>query len=660
MNNKIELLSPAGDMDALVSAICGGADAVYFGIEDFNARKRAKNFTRESAREAIELCHAHGVKSYITLNTALYDKELESALEACLELWNMGADGFIVADIGLASLIKEYYPQIEIHASTQCTVHNLDGANFLRDKLGFSRVVLARELDKKNIEYISKSTEAETEMFVHGAHCMSVSGQCLLSYAMGGRSGNRGECAQPCRLPYQIGKYQGYPLSLKDMTLASHINEIKSLGVASLKVEGRMKGKEYVGGTISLWRNLLNENRNASKAEIQTLGALFSRQGFTDGYFEAKIDKSMLGIRTEENKAQTSRAQEVEYQLQKPQIKLEARLFAGQRAELRATLGERSVVALGDVVEEARTAPMSRQDLETSLSKLGTSPFSLKEITIEASPNIMIRKSSLNSLRRRAIELLLNSNCQIEKKEYIQKRVSTGTSLLKTALFSNPEQIPSNKDYFDIVFLYLDRFAKGYGANGICMPPVIFDSSWDEIEEMLASAKKQGAEYALVTNLGQLERVKKHGYTAILDYRFNIFNGATLDFWKKQGVECMILSPELTLAQARDLCGASLITYGKIPVMTTHKCVIKDTEGCNKCRGYIKDRQGAKMFVEGIYNHLNIIYNSVPVYMADKMDSLKGHSYHFIFTDESQDQCYEIIEAYKAKKAPQGGFRRIK
>ena len=259
MDKKIEILAPAGDKGAFISAISSGADAIYLGTKAFNARLRAENFTLESMPELVRLAHAHGVKVYVTINTAIYDKELDALLFEVVSLWNMGVDAFIVADLGAMALIKKHLPQIELHASTQCTVHNLDGADFLADTVGASRVVLARELDKKNIKYISQNSKAEAEIFVHGAHCMSVSGQCLLSFAMGGRSGNRGECAQPCRLPYQIGNIKGYPLSLKDMSLCRQIPEILESGAASLKIEGRMKGQEYVGGTVAIWRRLIDE-----------------------------------------------------------------------------------------------------------------------------------------------------------------------------------------------------------------------------------------------------------------------------------------------------------------------------------------------------------------------------------------------------------------
>ena len=261
-NNQLlpELLAPAKDAQALKSAIASGADAVYFGTDLFNARMRANNFNLDEAREAIRLCHAHGVKAFVTLNIAILDREIPQMLEYVASLYESGVDALIVSDIGAMRLIKESFPDLEIHASTQASVHNTDGVRAL-ENVGCARVVVARELDKESIKEICDSVSAEIEMFVHGAHCMSVSGQCLMSYAMGGRSGNRGECAQPCRLPYKTACRNAYPLSLKDMSLCTLINEIIDTGAASLKIEGRMKNAEYVGGTVKIWRELLDAQR---------------------------------------------------------------------------------------------------------------------------------------------------------------------------------------------------------------------------------------------------------------------------------------------------------------------------------------------------------------------------------------------------------------
>ena len=383
-NNKLpKILAPCGDMDALKAAIGSGADALYLGLDLFNARIRAKNFTLDNIEEAIRLAHANGVKVYVTLNIAIYDREIQSVLDYVDKLWHAGADALIVSDLGIASLIREYYPDFEIHASTQCTAHNLDGVNFLHEKMGVAQVVLARELPKREIEYISKNTNAKTEIFVHGAHCMSVSGQCLMSYAMGGRSGNRGECAQPCRLPYKMCQKTAYPLSLKDMSLNNHIPEIISSGAHTLKIEGRMKSSDYVGGTVSVWRRLIDEKRNATKEEKATLEGLFSRQGFTDGYFVSSITSKMLGVRTDENKEQTKNiAPCFSGELPKVKISMHGSFQIGKASELTVICGEKTVTATGDVVENAINAPTSREDIVKSLSKLGNTPFELENIEI--------------------------------------------------------------------------------------------------------------------------------------------------------------------------------------------------------------------------------------------------------------------------------------
>lgn len=657
MERKLpELLAPCGDYNSLVGAISAGADAVYLGLDLFNARMRAENFTTENIGEVVALAHAHGVKVYVTLNIQVYERELNQVLEYVDKIYTSGADALIVADLGVASLIREHYPDFEIHGSTQCTVNSKEGVKLLHEKLGMSRVVLARELPKEEIEYISKSSQAETEIFVHGAHCMSVSGQCLMSYTMGGRSGNRGECAQPCRLQYKMNRELSYPLSLKDMSLCQHINEIINSGTASLKIEGRMKDDSYVYGVISTYRRLLNEKREATSKERQYLSDLFSRQGFTDGYFVSKIDKSMLGIRPKDSKA----PEKQEITLKKAELNAYAELIIGKKAMLTLKSKSKEVTVYGDIVNEAINAPMSDDDIKKRLSKFGSTPYEITKIEIKKSENIMMPVSSLNALRRSAYEELTRVDRQSKNKAYTPRVKKYQIKKLRTALFSRPSQIPENSDYFDRIYVYADRYQSGCGANGVCLPPVIFDSEWKEIQELLKNARKDGIKYALVSNIGQIENVKALGFEIMLDFRFNVFNSKTADFLLEQGAENLILSPELTLPQLKDLSGLSVIAYGKIPVMTTHKCILENTFGCDKCKGTIEDRQGAKMYAEGIYGHRNIIYNSVPIYMADRLDKIENHSHHFIFTNENKRECYEIIESYKKALPPKGDVKRIK
>lgn len=299
-----ELLAPAGSPEALRAAVAAGADAVYFGASGFNARAGARNFSDAELCRAVEHCHANGVRVYLTLNTLVYDRELRDYLAAAERAYLAGVDALIVADLGGAAAIHRTFPDFELHASTQMSGHSVAAAKELVT-LGFSRMVLARELSREDIFEFTKSSPIEAEVFIHGALCVCHSGQCLFSSMVGGRSGNRGECAQPCRLPYNGGKY---PLSLKDNCLALHIPDLIEAGVASLKIEGRMKGADYVGGVVSIYRRLLDERRAATQREIEVLEGIFSRSGFTDGYFCGKIDHNMLGVRTERDKQRSNAA----------------------------------------------------------------------------------------------------------------------------------------------------------------------------------------------------------------------------------------------------------------------------------------------------------------------------------------------------------------
>lgn len=658
--SKIEILAPAGDFEALKSAVANGADAIYFGLDIFNARIRAKNFNLENVDEAIRLCHSHGVKAYVTLNTQLYNKELPFMLDYVGELYEKGADALIVADLGCAKLIKRYYPDFEIHASTQASIHNLSGANFISSTLGYSRVVLARELDKESIRYISKNSKCETEIFVHGAHCMSVSGQCLASFCMGGRSGNRGECAQPCRLPYSIKGERGFFLSLKDMTLSNHVNELLDLGVESLKIEGRMKNEKYVGGTVDIWRRLIDEKRSASKEDTKTLCALFSRGGFTDGYFVGKINKGMLGVRSEKDKQDSKDVEEKETQIKKAKVFLKCELFIGKPSKLTLKMKDKEATVYGDVVEKAQNAPMSKADVEKNLLKFGNTPLKVEDAQIEMDEGIIIRNSSLNALRREGVEKLFASGRKKKDIDFSLSKTSCQNKKMRTAVFSREEQIPKNYDYFDIRFVYADRYTGDERVNGIALPVVILDKEWNEIELYLQKAKKNGVKYALITNIGQIDIVKRMGFTMIGDFRLNVFNSISYEYLVEQGVEGVILSPELSLSQLRDFHSCGIIAYGKFPIMTTHKCILKDTYGCEKCKGYIKDRQNVSFFAEGIFGHRNVMYNSVPIYMADKMNDIKDYSHHFIFSDEKENEAYEVIEAYKKGLCTSKGIKRIK
>lgn len=557
---KPELLCPVGGQDTLQAAILGGADAVYFGGKEFNARMNAKNFDRDSTLRAIHRCHENGVRVYLTMNTLLTDRQLPQALDFASFLYEAGCDALIVADLGLAKILHDQLPDFELHASTQMSGHNADAAAVLQ-QYGFSRMVAARELDRDNIAYLCKNSPIETEFFIHGAICACHSGQCLMSSMIGDRSGNRGECAQPCRLPYN----NGYPISFKDLCLAGHVTELLPMGLASLKIEGRMKSPEYVYTVASIWRRLLDEERNATKNEWDRLAGIFSRSGFTDGYFTRTLSPAMLGTRTEKDKAKTEMVRTV----------------------------FRNVGRKADPIVPSRSSA---------------------EIQMPALP----------------------------PKEKV--------SFSRSARFYDPSAIPET-DYFHRIYLPLDRF-EPEKANGVILPPVIFDGEKKKIRELLEKAASQGAKHALVGNLGHFSLLDGLGFSIRGDFRLNLTNSFSMERFRL--LEGAIVSPELNLPQLRDLRGQKeVIVYGRLPLM-----LLERRTGVN----FLRDRRGAifPILREG---GRDLVLNSVPLYMADRQKELKEKglfAQHFIFTTESKKEVEKILFAHQNNLPPHDPVKRIK
>ena len=673
--NKIilpELLSPAGSPEAFEAAIDGGADAIYVGGASFNARINAQNFSEQDLASAVKLAHLYGVKVYQTINVMVHGKETSELLRAAERSAAIGVDAFIVSDLGAASLIHTHLPEMPLHASTQMSVHNSSGARLLAD-YGFSRVVPARELSKENIRSLVENNPLEVEIFIHGAMCVSHSGQCLFSSLVGGRSGNRGLCAQPCRLPYACADQRvgdKYPLSLKDMSLAGHVREIIDSGVASLKIEGRMKSPEYVFGVTKAFRTLLDNGADASDREMSSLAKIFSRGGFTDGYYKHNINSSMLGIRSDSDKQNsknikiTASKNITSLELAKTPVDIFAKIKEGEPCELTLSAEDSTVTVNGVIVQAAINAPLSFEDVKRSLIKLGNTPFCVKSFDAELSNGTIVPISALNALRRQAadqLEALLNAkksgnDALFEK--YIPESSKSERRLAKSARFTSPEQIPECAyEFFDIIYLPLDKFSGE--CNGIILPPVIFDSEREKIEKILRKARDIGAKHALVGNLGALELAKKYDFTIHGDFRLNAYNEETVQSLQALGVRDVMLSPELTLPQMRDIKGdVCSIVYGRLPLMLLEKCVIKEVASCDVCsqiKATITDRRGISFPVLREGEHRNIIYNSLPTYMADKEDELvraNVKSRHFIFSTESKDECERVIIAYKNHISP--------
>ena len=559
-----ELLAPAGSYEAAMAALYAGADAIYVGGRMLNARMNATNFTDEQLAECVKKCHARGVKVYVTVNTAILDRELSEAISYTDTLYKMGVDALIVSDLGLARAVKERYPDMPLHASTQASGHNADSAGAFAE-MGFTRMVCARELSREEIAQLVKDSPIEIEQFIHGAMCVSQSGQCLASFVMGGRSGNRGVCAQPCRM-----KYNGsYPLSLKDMCLAPHITDLIESGVSSLKIEGRMKSPAYVYRVVSAYRTLLDQTRNAEKHETDALAAVFSRGGFSDGYFENKTDSSMLGVRSEEDLKQTAA-------------------------------------------------------LKTEIKDVGRR---LPAITVS--------------------ERIPQGSVEFPKPP---KKQSGGKPIL-TARFLDPRQVCGN-GLFSHVYLPLHKYERDV-CDGIVMPPSVFGRAEDETLRLLERAASLGATDVLVCHAGQIETVKRFGLTPHGDFRLNVFNSSAARLYLDAGLRDVMLSPELTLPQIRDISAPkSVIVYGRLPLMLLTKPVEATS---------LTDKTGAVFPIITDYG-CDHLYNSVPIYMADKgkqLDQYNVRGRHFIFSTESRSQCESVLRAYENGTAASYPIRRI-
>lgn len=661
---KPELLCPAGSMPALEAAIEGGADAVYLGGTAMNARIHAGNFTPEALREAVRKAHAYGVKVYLTLNTLVTDRELPQFLDAAWDAAEAGADALIVADLGGAAAVHRAIPALELHASTQMSGHNAAMAKRLQ-ALGFSRMVAAREISAANLALLLRESPIETELFVHGALCVCHSGQCLFSSVVGGRSGNRGECAQPCRLPY--GKNGEYPLSLKDLSLAAHIPELVSLGVASFKIEGRMKSPEYVRDVTKIFRRLIDETRAATAEEMRALADVFSRGGFTDGYYTGKIDRSMLGVRSEADKESTRKGILFAGLAKKVDVSLSVSIREGKPAELTLKAGPRVATVTGDVPQPARTAPLSREDVIRSLSRMGGTPYRAVEVKAEMEEGLMLPVSRLNDLRRRAVDALDAAAAPPARERFpvVWEKPDGERKTVRSARFHRREQItPDALTYFDRVYLPLHRFEAP--ANGVTLPPVIFDGEAETVRRQLAEAKRKGAVWALVGNLGHLDYVTEAGLTPVGDYRWNITNRESASLCRLLGVREAILSPELTLPQLRDIGGdTAAIVYGRVPLMVLERCVSRDLSGCEACgadRAVLTDRRGAVFPVLREWEHRNVVYNSLPTCMSDRADLLlrnRVSAWHFLFTVETAREVDRVIDAFRRGTALGVPVRRI-
>lgn len=663
----LEILAPAGGQEQLFAAVRCGADAVYLGAKGFNARQNAENFAQASLSQAVSYCHARNVRVYVTLNTLVTDDELPALYETLREIAQSGADAVIVQDLSVARLVSDRCPGVELHASTQMTIHNASGARLL-ESLGFSRVVLSRELTIAEIRAIAQSTSLSLEVFVHGALCMSASGACYLSSMLGGRSGNRGLCAQPCRLDFRAGE-RAYALSLKDLSALSHVEALRGAGVSSLKIEGRMKRPEYVAAAVTACRAAV-----AGEAyDLKTLEAAFSRGGFTDGYLTGRRDLSMFGVRSEADKQASQQAYgalSALYQREAPRVAVDMALALspGAPAALQITDGRHSLRKTGPIPEPAAAAPIDHDRAWRSLSKTGDTPFFLRSLNVANDGGLMLPASALNALRREALDALLSLREAPAPKPLADlpfKRCEPHVPPAETALrvrVQTASQLWDGLDA-DLVALPLGEITPAliarYGERLAAeVPALLFPGEEARALEALAAHKAEGLSRAVAENWGAVWLIREAGLVALGGAGLNLLSSDALQEAARLGVQDATVSFELPAQKLRRLLGQTrrgAIAYGYLPLMRLRCCPAQGPNGCGACDGRpsLTDRLGVSFPLLCHQKHDVTLLNSIPLNLSG--EPLPGADFLTLyFTLESRDACRRVYEAFRAGEAPTG------
>ena len=670
----MELLAPAGSVEALRAAVQNGANAVYLGCGAFNARQGAKNFTPQMLAEAIKYCHIRGVAVHLTLNTLVSDREMQEVAALIRHAANSGVDAFIVQDLGVVRICKQIAPHIPIHGSTQMTIHSLSGV-LLCAQWGLSRVVLSRELSREEIRYICQNSPIEIEVFAHGALCMSYSGQCYLSAAIGGRSGNRGRCAQPCRQSYGYGRWQNqYPLSLKDNCLIHHLQELKSMGVASLKLEGRMKRPEYVAAVTGVYREALDTGKVTNKM-MDTLLRAFNRQGFTDGYYTGKTGQDMFGVRENQEDQQFYKQMRQTYESRERglvPITMQAAVTAG-RFTLTVTDPEgRKCTMEGPAPEQARTAELTAAELEERLSKTGGTPYYCTQVLAQVSPGVSLSAASINALRRDVLNLLTAQRARRAEKPLGRAKAVPAYSGNRrhpalTVQITNREQITPRLLKMMPQVLYVPvhiltedpEFCRSLtkAVNVCAVPPrIVRDTQRAALQQELMTLRGMGVEELLINNLGLVKLAKACHLRMRGDIGLNIYNSFAMQTLRELEFTSAALSMEMTLPQIRDVAKAvpgELLVYGRMPLMITENCIIRGKTGqcsCHLAPTKLMDKTGAEFPVIRDGNTCrSVLLNGKKLNWLDRQNDLGKlglWANRLYFTTENPREVDQVLTGY--------------
>ena len=678
MEKHAEILAPAGGEAQLRAAVLCGADAVYLGLRGFNARAGAENFDENTLPQTVGWCHARGVRVYVTLNTLVTDRELPQWLHSLDAVAAAGVDGVLVQDLGLAKIIRQRYPTLPLHASTQMTILNLAGARLL-EEMGFAQVVLARELSKEEIAAICAGTSMRCEVFVHGALCMSVSGQCYLSSVLGERSGNRGRCAQPCRLDFK-SHGRGYALSLKDLTLTDRLRELEALGVASFKIEGRLKRPEYVAAAVTACRQSLA----GEVPDLETLRSVFSRSGFTDGYYTARRDLTMFGTRTREDAAAAAEvlgklSALTRNEVGRLPVDMVLTMAPGEPATLAVTDGTHRVEVAGEVPQTALTRPTDEELARRALEKCGGTPFYLQNLTCHIGEGLMLPLSALNRLRAAALTALAEARSVVVP--YPQATAAAGVPAgrarpagaprLGCRLAAAAQMTPAIRRGGGRFSLPLHELAERpelleTGAERWVaeLPAFCAPQQEEAVMRALRKLKEQGLTAALCGNLGSLLMAREAGLRIIGDYGLNIINSPAAQQAAALGCDEITLSFECERNAARNIHSPvpiGVIAYGRLPLMLLRNCPGKTAAGCGDCRGinHITDRRGEDFPLQCQNRQYTHLLNPRPLFLSDRLPEWDFCDFLTLrFTTETPAECDEVLKMYQTGAAPAGSFTR--
>ncbi|MDE6148615.1 MAG: U32 family peptidase [Ruminococcus sp.] len=662
-----EILAPCGSPEALNAALRTGADAVYLGGESFSARQNASNFSYEELKKAVFDCHVRNVKLYLAINTMITDEQLEKCAKFIETACKLGIDGLITQDLALVEIVRCCCPNMEIHSSTQMTVHTPRGALTAKN-LGFSRVVLSRELPYEIIAEISK-LPLETEVFIHGALCMSVSGQCYMSAVIGSRSANRGLCAQPCRLPMSPVKgKEDYVLSLKDLCGIDFADRLENSGVSSLKIEGRMKRPEYVASAVNAYKN----KSKHEDYDLSLLESVFSRSGFTDGYLKGKTGREMFGTRTKEDVAASSKALPRLHELyrkeyKRSKIKIHCSIEENKPIEITAADENGiKVSVVGDVAQTAINRSCDEEMLKKHLSKLGDTIYSLENLTADINGRPAVSASQLNSARRELMQKM-----DMARSEFFTHTVPfDGDKLFldfpKRQRFSKPEiRISINSlrqldlvdiQSLDMIIMPLSLAEKATEQSinidkiAISMPRFTFNEKDDF--DRLKKLKETGINKIMCTNIAHISMGKDLNMEIHTDFGFNIANSLALKSLAQMNVKDAIVSFELKASQINRLCSdmpIGIVAYGKLSLMLTANCPLKQSQGCDKCEKRLFDRTGREFPVKCSKNYGYVeILNSELLYTADKLNDFNVDFLRLDFYDETSERVRDIVSMYES------------